>query len=260
MLYFIEKGKTKNASGIAQYADGSSKNWYYVENGVYKKATGISKFAFDNKPNWYYVENGRYEKKSGIAQYADGDEPNNWYYVHNGKFRRDTGLTQRADQKSKNWYLVVNGEYYTDYTGLVPRIPDGKLFYVTDGIYDQSANGVWIYDTTLYNIKNGVAVSKAQPTAQQKKAAQRARVIAENEPIPWVTVVDYLLEEGYPLLDSYYGAGNCGIDWYEQAVRAAKELRAEYKYIKADEVYRQLQIIGFEPDEALYGVEHCGFY
>ena len=158
--YYVEKGVFAKKTGIAQKADGSSSAWYYVKNGVYTKATGIAQKADGSSSAWYYIKNGVYTKDTGIAQKADGSS-SAWYYVQNGVYTKATGIAQKADKSSTTWYYVQNGSYLKTYTGLAPRISDGKLFYVRNGAYLKTFNGNVTYNGKTYTVKNGAAVDGA---------------------------------------------------------------------------------------------------
>ena len=156
--YYVKNGQyDKTAKGVAQKADGSSSAWYYVQNGQYVKKTGIAQRADGSNTAWYFVKNGVYTKATGVAQKADGSNKV-WYYVENGQYVKKTGLTQRADGSNKTWYYVQNGQYLNTYTGLAPRISDGKLFYVKNGAYLSTFNGKVTYNGKTNTVKNGAAV------------------------------------------------------------------------------------------------------
>ena len=158
--YYVQNGQYVKKTGIAQKADKSSSAWYYVKNGVYTKATGIAQKADGSSSVWYYVQNGQYVKKTGVAQKADKSS-SAWYYVQNGQHAKKTGLAQRADGSNKTWYYVQNGSYLKTYTGLAPRISDGKLFYVKNGAYLSTYSGDVTYNGKTYTVKNGAAVVTA---------------------------------------------------------------------------------------------------
>ena len=55
-----------------------------------------------------------------------------------------------------------------------------------------------------------------------------------------------------------YAADNCGADWNEQAVGAAKDYLEFMNNPSHDELVDQLKYDGFTPDQAEYGATHAG--
>ena len=227
--YYVEKGVFKKATGIAQRADKSNTNWYYIKDGVYTKATGIAQKADKSSSAWYYVQNGQYVKKTGIAQKADKSSSawyyvkngvytkatgiaqkadkssSTWYYVKNGVYTQATGVAQKADKSSSTWYYVQNGVYTKTYTGLAPRISDGKLFYVKNGAYLSTFNGQVTYKGKTYTVKNGAAVVSSGSAAKLNTPTLYSVVHAANGiKITWGAV------SGAAKYRVFYKTGNSG--------------------------------------------------
>ena len=70
-------------------------------------------------------------------------------------------------------------------------------------------------------------------------------------------LIEQVEYDGFTKEQAIYGADNSNADWFEQAIKGAKEHLDASKYTR-DELIEQLKYGGYTQKEALYGVNNCG--
>ena len=73
-------------------------------------------------------------------------------------------------------------------------------------------------------------------------------------PFSYSGLVEQLEYEGYSPAEAAYAADNCGADWYEQAVKSAKQYLEVMSFSRSG-LIDQLEYEGFTYDQAAYGVD-----
>ena len=73
-------------------------------------------------------------------------------------------------------------------------------------------------------------------------------------------LIEALVEEGYSQEDAAYGVDNCGADWNEQAVKAAKNWieECDHHISYKSTIHYLAQIADFTLEQATYGADNCG--
>ena len=143
--YYAEKGCVdKSYAGFVQNNDG---NWYYVENGYIQ--TGYTGVAKHTDGSLLYVKDGMYDNTyTEFAQY-DGK----WYCMEYGCVIDLTYEGLKVNSLG-TWYYVKNGYINSDYTGLMTH-EDGRVFYVTKGVFDGGRTGFFNYNDKWYYAEEG---------------------------------------------------------------------------------------------------------
>ena len=143
--YYAEKGCVdKSYAGFVQNNDG---NWYYVENGYIQ--TGYTGVAKHTDGSLLYVKDGMYDNTyTEFAQY-DGK----WYCMEYGCVIDLTYEGLKANSLG-TWYYVKDGYINSDYTGLMTH-EDGRVFYVTKGVFDGERTGFFNYNDKWYYAEEG---------------------------------------------------------------------------------------------------------
>ena len=107
--------------------------------------------------------------------------------------------------------------------------------------------------------------SKSVGLTEEEKAILEAKDFVDRLCFSYNGLIEWLVEyEDYTQETAKYAADNCGADWQEVALRAAKEMLSEqpdnYKgyYSREGMRYYLSEIKDFTKEEAAYAADNCG--
>ena len=108
------------------------------------------------------------------------------------------------------------------------------------------------------NSHDGANDYASKPGSSKEKALEAAQNYLSFTAFSHDGLIEQLEYEGLSEEDATYAADNCGADWNEQAVGAAKDYLEFMNNPSHDELVDQLKYDGFTPDQAEYGATHAG--
>lgn len=92
-------------------------------------------------------------------------------------------------------------------------------------------------------------------TPEQQYALERLNFYMEEAPYSYLYIIEYLGNNGIAYDDCVYAADNCGIDWYEQALKFAD---SEFTFgLSYKGLYEHLLNVKFTEEQAQYAADNC---
>lgn len=112
----------------------------------------------------------------------------------------------------------------------------------------------------ISNLENGESSIPENATDEQVAIIKNAINYVESGNFSRDGLIKQLEYEGYTNEEAQYGADNCGADWNEQAVKAAKNYMSQFDFSKEEMINQLVEGEYFTQEQAVYGAEHCGQY
>ena len=211
------KGSQVNYTGVASNKLG----WWRVENGkVNFKATGI----YQNDCGWWRVETGKVNFKADqIYQNSYG-----WWKTTDGKV---TFNENGVFQNSLGWWKVKDSKVDFSFTGIASNkngtwyIRNGKVrfdanFKAIPELEDEPFNP-YRYNGDWYNVKSGAAIK----VDWKPVVIDVVKETEEDYPISRKLRIQVLQakEIGFTEAEATYGVDHAGVNYNEQAKKAAEE-------------------------------------
>ena len=91
--------------------------------------------------------------------------------------------------------------------------------------------------------------------AEKDEAVKEAKLWLNEDGVSYQNLIKALMANGFSQAKAVYAVNHCGADWYEQAVRWAKNEPNYYSYVKMVEDMQSDWL--FTAEEAEYGVAHA---
>ena len=131
-------------------------------------------------------------------------------------------------------------------------------YNLCENCYQSKVQNAEIENSSDYDVDNTVTSSDPNATMGERNALGSAIEYLNVMPFSYSGLIEQLEYEGYSNSEATYAADNCGADWYEQAVLAAKGYLDAMSFSRQG-LIEQLEFEGFTHDQAVYGVEQNGY-